>query len=478
MTTVGPIVPSVRSDDRPAEQVEPLAAPEARTVRAQHLSSGLAGGVTAIGLVLFLMVATRGFGQDGLGTVIFPIAGIVGAVAFGRRCERVHPDEPWLPRLLLLGTAAKLMASYLRYLTLTDAYGGAGDATRYDIEGRKLVAAWTGKGVAPVLDNIRETNFIKWLTGVVYYVFGQSLLGGFLLFALLAVIGSYFWYRALACAVPYANKRMFFILMMFAPSVVFWPSALGKEALMQLAVGAMAWATALLLAGRLTSSLPLLSGSAWLLWIVRPHLLAIAAVALAVTYLAGHIRAPNTGSFLARPVGMALLGLLVAFAVTAGAKSLGIEKLSVDAVQTELDDTTASTSQGGSSFAHGSNSLSPVTLPLNLVTVLIRPFPWEASSAFQLMAAFEGMVLGGLMLYRADSLRLALRRWRREPFLLYCGVLVVLYAMAFASFANFGLLNRQRSLVLPAVYVLISLQPALLRKEDEADVRELARSQG
>jgi hypothetical protein len=41
--------------------------------------------------------------------------------------------------------------------------------------------------------------------------------------------------------------------------------------------------------------------------------------------------------------------------------------------------------------------------------------------------------------------------------------------MTFSSFANFGLLNRQRSLVLPALYALIALEPALARGEDRLD---------
>jgi hypothetical protein len=47
--------------------------------------------------------------------------------------------------------------------------------------------------------------------------------------------------------------------------------------------------------------------------------------------------------------------------------------------------------------------------------------------------------------------------------------LLLLYSMTFSSFANFGLLNRQRSLVLPALYALIALEPALASREDRLD---------
>jgi len=429
--------------------------------------SGLAGGLVVAGLLAVVILDTRLLGEDALGAWMIPVAGIVAAMAFGRRCERVHPDEPWLPRLLVLGTIAKLVASYLRYLTLTKAYGGVGDATTYDGAGRKFVAAWIGHASGPELNNLRQTNFIKWLTGVVYYLFGRDIVAGFLVFGLFAVIGSYFWYRAFADSVPSGNRRLFLLFMMFAPSVVFWPSSLGKEAVMQVGVGGVAWATTLLLNGRLLRAVPLAAGAGWLLWVVRPHLLALVTVAAAVPYLVGRVRGRGANSLLARPAGMVLVGVLVVFTVTAGAKFLGIDKLSVDAIEEQLDEETARTSKGGSSFSHGSNSLNPLRLPMGAVTVLFRPFPWEADSSFQLLASAESAVVIVLILRRFGSITLALRRCRIEAFIVYCWVLLAEYSMTFSSFANFGLLNRQRSLVLPALYALIAVEPKLLQGGDE-----------
>jgi hypothetical protein len=90
-----------------------------------------------------------------------------------------------------------------------------------------------------------------------------------------------------------------------------------------------------------------------------------------------------------------------------------------------------------------------------MVTVLFRPFPWEAGGALPLLAATESVIVIGLMVWRRSSLAAALRRWRSDPFLLYCMLLIVAYGMTFSSFANFGLLTRQRSLVLPALYTLM-----------------------
>jgi hypothetical protein len=457
---------------KPATESQDPATPNARPTQPLHptyVPSGQPAFIVGVALVAATLFSARILGNDGLGAWLLPAAGITLAYAFGQRCMRIHPDEPWLPRFLLLGMVAKLTASYVRWVTLTDAYDGVGDATRFDLAGRRLVAQWTGGPKAPDLPDLKQTNFLKWITGVTYYLFGQSLVGGFLLFGMVAVIGSYFWYRALVDAVPFVNKRLFFIFMMFAPSIVFWPSSLGKEALMQLGVGAVAWATSLVLQGRFIHSLPLMAGGGWLLWIVRPHLLALVTLAAAVAYFVGRVGGSKATSVLTRPIGLLAMALLVVFTVTAGAKFLGIEKLSVESVQDELDQETARSSKGGSAFDNGGNSLSPISVPKGVVTVLFRPFIWESHSGLQILASLESTVVIGLIVFRFDSIRTAFRQSRRWPFILYCLILLLLYSMTFSAFANFGLLNRQRSLVLPALYALIALEPALVPKNDRLD---------
>jgi hypothetical protein len=60
---------------------------------------------------------------------------------------------------------------------------------------------------------------------------------------------------------------------------------------------------------------------------------------------------------------------------------------------------------------------------------------------------------------------MSLRRIRQYPFLLYCWTLTLIYVMLFQAFGNFGLLVRERSIVLPALYVLLCLGPGIVRSE-------------
>ncbi|MEO6318597.1 MAG: hypothetical protein ABIP36_07435 [Acidimicrobiales bacterium] len=472
-------LPHATTPSSPDVEVEALRAVSdlrpKRTPPDVHLPSGAAGGFLIAIMVVGVVIGTRGLGQDHLGVVVFPAAGIVAAVSFGRRCRRLRPDEPWLPRLILFGTIVKIGACAARYISLTRVYNNIGDAFIYDREGRELVEFWTGqRSVSPAEGlALRSSGLVRWLTGVVYYLFGQDLLAAFFLFGLLAVMGSYFWYRALVDAVPYVDRRLFLLFVLFVPSIVFWPGSLGKEALMQVALGAMAWATSLVFRSRFAQAAPLALCGGGLLYLIRPHLLALATVAAAVPYFVGRVRGDGVRWFQARPVGMLILGLLVVFTVTVGTKYVGLESLSISSVEEQLDEQTAATSEGGSKFAHRGNSItSPLFLPMGFVTVLLRPFPWEVTSAFQLFAALESSALIWLLFRRSASVRLAVRRCRQEPFLLYCIMLLVFYSATFSSLANFGLLTRQRSLVLPAIYALIALAPALvsLRSHDGAAV--------
>jgi hypothetical protein len=295
----------------------------------------------------------------------------------------------------------------------------------------------------------------------VYYLFGINVTTGYFVYGLLAVIGSYLWYRATVDAVPQVDKRLYLGLVLFLPSMAYWPSGIGKESVMQLAIGMVALATANLLRQRLLAAFLIGAPGAYLLWYVRPHLLAMVMTAVGCAYIAGRVRAGDHGlrGFIGRPVGLLLVALLVGFAVLQGTEFLGIEDLSIDSLESRIDEQSEVVTGGGSSFDTGGSSLNPLNLPQGAVTVLLRPFPWETDSPLQLLASLEGAVLATLILVRLSSLGTALARSRSTPLLLFCWVLVILYAATFSSIGNFGIIVRQRSLVLPALFVLLAVRP-------------------
>jgi hypothetical protein len=432
--------------------------------------SGVLPAALAVIVGATLFAGARWMEAPYFSRVLVPLLGVLIALAFAPAIMRRHRDEPWIAKYLVAGVIFKAVASGIRYRTLVDAYGAVGDATQYDIFGKAAAKAWIAGDPGPVLPDLRKTNFIKWFTGVVYYLFGPDMITGFLVFGLIAVLGSYFWYRATADSIPFLDKRLYLGLVLFLPSVAFWPSSIGKEALMQLGLGVAALAAACILRQRLFQGFLIGAAGGWLLWVVRAHLLAIVTFSLAAAYLFGRSALRTADDrvkvSLARPIGAVILIVVVVFALSQAADFLGMEDFSLNSIEAELDQTSAQTAQGGSKFGGDkdqprNNSLTPLRLPAGAATVLLRPFPWEIESGFQILASLESMALALLMLRRWSSMKLAVTRSRSSPFLLYCWTMIAIWAATFSSFANFGLLTRQRSLVLPALFVMIAIDPVL-----------------
>ncbi len=428
--------------------------------------------VLAAGAFAIMFASSHWFPTPLLSRALVPVFGLFAAIGASRYLVAKHPDEPWLGWLFVVALIAKEFASYLRYSTLVNSYGEVGDATVFNTFGQRYWQFWTGRSnLVSILPNVRKSNFLHFFTGIVYYLFGNDMIAGFLVFGLIAFVGSYLWYRATVEAVPFLDKRLYFLVVFFVPSILFWPSSIGKEALMQFAIGSAALGTAHLLNGKLIRGLLVGLLGAWLMWVVRPHLLALVLLAAGPAYLIG--RGPRArgdapiSTSLIRPIGLVVIGFILAFAVTQGAKSLGLPSLTLGSVNAELEQTSISTSQGGSAFNTGNTSLSPLRLPQGMVTVLLRPFPWEAPGFLQKVASLEGIALVGFAFLRRKSIAASLRHIRIVPFLFYCWVLTILYSLTFQAFGNFGLLDRQRSLVLPALYVLLCLDWHKVREFDD-----------
>ena len=240
---------SAGGSENPEPDPTPLA--EGRPATAfMDPTAGRSQAFAGLGLLVLSAVLAQ-LGIDFAGLVLVPAAALLFAVAAGHSIPRRHPDEDWIGRFLVLGVVVKVFASFLRNLTLVVGYDNGGDAVTYDEYGHKFADAWSGNGVVPQLDDWRKTNFIKVFTGFVYYLIGSNRIAGFFVFGLLAVVGSYFWYRATVDAVPGMNKSLYLGLVLFAPSIAFWPSSIGKEALMQLGIGTATLGISFLLRQRL-----------------------------------------------------------------------------------------------------------------------------------------------------------------------------------------------------------------------------------
>ncbi len=69
-----------------------------------------------------------------------------------------------------------------------------------------------------------------------------------------------------------------------------------------------------------------------------------------------------------------------------------------------------------------------------------------------------------LCLLRLRWIWAAVRSLRRQPYVVFCLVYSGLFIVAYSSFANFGLLARQRVQLYPLFLVLLSIPPVAHRR--------------
>ena len=421
------------------------------------------GAPIAAVLAMAGVLLALGYGMNHTGYAVWgafwvaPVL-LVLSVPVANRAARL--DGGAIGRIVLVAAAVKvLVAPLLRYWMAFSLYGGSADASLYHRSGA-LLAPLFRQGIYRDLGAISGTRFIEILTGQVYAFTGPTRLGGFMVFSWLSFLGLYLFYRAFRTAYPDGDGRRYALLVFFFPTLFFWPSSIGKEAFMLLALGACALGAAQLVVGRLR-------GFAWLtlgLWgatVVRPHMALIVGAGLVAAATLAAVRGGVQGERRRRGrLGSALLlvGLLLASSTLIGVteRFFGLQSLNAQTAQETLDETTRRSGEGGSTFT-GFSPNNPVGFALAGVTVLFRPFPLEVRSPQGVLTSLEGvalLVICGLSLRRLRRLPLELFR---RPYLAFGVAYTFAFVYAFSSLGNFGILARQRSQLLPLLFVILCI---------------------
>lgn len=376
-------------------------------------------------------------------------------------------DDARVARLLPVALVLKLAASLARLAVAFGVYDGVADASTYHSAGEVLAPMYRRGDFSADVGPLIGTGFLKTLTGVVYAVTGSTRLGGFLVFSWMGFWGLYLFYRAFCLACPEGDRWRYARLVFLLPSLLFWPSSIGKEAWMTLTLGLAAYGAARILVRRRGGFAVLIVGLGGTV-AVRPHVSAILMVSLVAAYL---LRRPPSGASLLSPVaklaGVLVLGLALVLVVGQTKQLFGVkDTFDAEAVSQVLQRATNQTSEGGSSFgANRSTDFSPSRFPSAVVSVIVRPFPWEAGNPLALVASLEGTMLLALFVVGRRRVVGAVRSVLRTPYVVLCVCYSVLFVYGFSSFANFGVLTRQRVQVFPFLLVVLALPPFVRREE-------------
>lgn len=421
------------------------------------------GAIAAVVVIAAILVSLA-YGMNHTGYVIwggFWVAPVLLILSIPIATRAARLDGPAIGRLVMVAAAAKVVAApLLRYWMAFILYGGSSDAALYHQSG-SLLAPLFRDGVYQDLGQISGTRFIEILTGQVYALTGATRLGGFMVFSWLSFLGLYLFYRAFRTAYPDGNGRRYALLVFFFPTVFFWPSSIGKEAFMVLALGACALGAAQLVVGRFR-------GLAWLglgLWgaaVVRPHMALIVGAGLAVAAPLAMLRGADSRRRQRGRLGGALLvlGLLVGGSALIGVTEsfFKLDSLNAQTAREQLDETTRRSGKTGSTFTTFSPD-NPVGFVLAGATVLFRPFPFEVRNVQAMLTSLEGLsllVVCGLSLRRLARLPQELLR---RPYVAFALVYTFAFVYAFSSLGNFGILARQRAQLLPVLFVILCVPP-------------------
>ena len=386
------------------------------------------------------------------GLIVVPIVVAINAVLIVVISRR--GKDPWLARVLAAAFALKLVGALGRYYVAYGVYNSGGDSAGYNLYAAYQSLLWRQGMVVWEVGGKAGTQFIELLTTALYVVIGPSTIAGFVVYACFAFWGLYLLYRAFRLAVPVGDHRRYALLLFFLPSLLYWPSSIGKEAWLLLWLGVAALGAAKFFSRAKGALLPLALGLVGLA-LVRPHVAVLVVCALLAAQLF-RPSGPKPTAILSKVMGLAFLGLAAYLATDQAAAFLGVESLSADSVSQSITWAGSQTDQGGSAFITVPLS-HPLGIPAAIVTVLFRPFPFEAGNAQLLIQSMEGIFLLGLVIASWSRLRQFRQYARQHTYLWFATFYTLVYIIAFAGFANFGILARQRVLMLPLFLVLLAL---------------------
>ncbi|WP_431677608.1 hypothetical protein [Kitasatospora sp. KL5] len=426
-------------------------------------------GALVVGYVTAFVLAMVHTGYDTWGALlVLPALMAIGTPILAR-VAAANPEKDVF-RLLMLAMALKLLCAFPRYLMAFVLYGGAADAKMYHQRGTELALfldshnPLSGTFHYDLGMKVAGTGFVIIVTGVVYAITGPSLVGGFLVFSWFGFWGLLLFWRALQIAFPEADSRRYAKLVFFLPSLLFWPSSIGKDAWMMFCLGLTTYGVARLLDRRFGAFLCIALGSLGTA-MVRPHVTVLAGAGLTVAYVLR--RRPQQVSALGplrTILTVAVLGVMVMLMLQQVSTFFGTSGTGGDSVNQVLSETSRRTSQGGSVINQGAAdeespqvSLNPAGLPVAVISVLFRPFPFEASNIQNLVQSVECFALLVMFIRSWPRLSQVPRWFLRRSYIAFTLVYSLLFCWAFSTINNMGILSRERVQVLPLVLVLLAV---------------------
>ena len=415
-------------------------------------SAGWQSLLLTLGL-LGVLGSAIGFGFLGLteredtlaGLFVVPAAGMVGFFAIRRWVSRPHGE--WLGAVVFAGFGLRLLAAIPRLM------GGA-DAPLYQATGTQIAEALqqlnfgvdTGR-------SIPGTGSVRYLSGIVNVFTGSNYLATFIVFVGFAIVGQVAFMLGVRRTLTENQFRLFALLMMFSPTLAFWPSSIGKESPVLLGTGLLVFGASQLY-DRSWRGVPYVVFGVFAIGMVRPHVAMMILLSMLLGLFAR--RAHTRGRLLSHLAVLVVVVVGSMWAASAAAPLFGLESLDgIADLNAALDFTEDRTSQDNAQFV--AVRVERVRdYPWAFVTVLFRPFPWETASSLALVSAVEGIGLAILLFRALPGLIVHIGGVLQRGQMLFAVAYSAVFIFLFSAIGNFGILSRQRAQIVPFVLLLVA----------------------
>ncbi len=238
-------------------------------------------------------------------------------------------------------------------------------------------------------------------------------------------------------------------LLLFLPGVHFWTSAIGKDAPLFLGCSLVVWA-----AMRIPARLPYFATGVALMVLFRPHIALVAVGALAMAEFF------DPRSTALRRLGLMMVAL-AGLAIVAGTVE---STFRVDVTSAESLSTFIERQQAIGQGIGGTTAVVGASYPVKLLSLLFRPFFFDSSGAFAMVASMENVVYVFIIGFLVLNVPLVIRLCTRIYFLRFClifaGTLILLLSLVYY---NVGLGARQKTMFVPGLFSLVAAVWAVRR---------------
>lgn len=389
----------------------------------------------------------------------------VGTLIFTAVCIIASSRLPLqTKRILIAAVLLRVVTSVLYYRIVLRPGGAIGaDAGIYYRQGLVYAEFFSRFDFSPITnpdlwDHNRwwGTQFVYYPTGLVMSIVGSNPLALFLVFSFFGLVGVACFGLVFHRAYPHVSTSRYLGWLLLFPSVAFWTSAIGKEALMMLGFG---MASLGLLARKGSPNWILAVSGLSLVFCIRPQVAAVVVLALILAEtFSKHYRWTLFGLIrLVIVIGAGVLTINLAMQQIGaeGADDLG-------GVQGYLESEATTAVEGGSTVGERAPGITGA--PVGLFNILFRPFVWEVRSATQLVAALEVVGLWLLVIRRRRWFWSSLKGWRSDTSIAFAVVFATVYATTFGMVVlNLGVLVRQRIYIFPCILLMLFAEPGARR---------------